>query len=242
VTTAVPAVPTARPQPRALLVDASGGDLEWVLTTALRDDGYEVTRVESEREALDELAAGDIGPIGVVIVDLGDRATRVGPFCEAVRTQGYDGPVVVIQGSPHELHAVDALDSGADAYLVAPHSVLELRARLRAITRRLREDPGTGSGLLLDPADRTVSRHGRVALLSLREFELLRQLHAKVGTVVREADLRARVWGVVDSESKVVGVTVGRLRTKLEEAGLGVGIVSVRGRGYRLDEVVDGHV
>lgn len=73
---------------------------------------------------------------------------------------------------------------------------------------------------------------GRVVTLTEREAGLLHALAARFGVVVSKAQLLERVWHGLESDEHVVEVTVGRLRNRLGDAGLGVETV-VR-RGYRL--------
>jgi two-component system OmpR family response regulator len=81
------------------------------------------------------------------------------------------------------------------------------------------------------------ARHGDVALaLTPKELELLHCLLARAGEVLTRKDLLELVWGYhFDPGTNVVEVHVNRLRRKMEAAGAGECIRTIRGAGYSID-------
>ena len=143
-------------------------------------------------------------------------------------------PVLVLSAKDGEYDLADALDLGADDYLVKPYSYVVLLARLRALLRRGREArPAqlTAGGVVLDPATREVTVDGEVAELSPREFALLEYLLRQDGAAVSKSELLEHVFDVgADGGPNLVEVYVGYLRRKV---GRDV-VVTVRGGGYRI--------
>lgn len=132
---------------------------------------------------------------------------------------------------------VAGLDRGADDYLVKPFSFAELSARLRALLRRPESQPQRlrRGELELD----LLSRRGRVGThemeLTPMEFEVLACLLREEGGVVSRQQMLRDVWRIgFEPGTNVVEVHVHRLRRKLEEAGGGGLLRTVRGRGYAL--------
>ena len=129
---------------------------------------------------------------------------------------------------------VHGLNLGADDYLTKPFAFEELVARVHALARRTPSTPPVvrRGDLVVDRARRSVSRAGCTISLTRKEFGLLEELVAADGGVVSAEDLLERVWDEhADPFSRIVTVTIGRLRAKLGEPEL---IETVIGAGYRL--------
>ena len=143
-------------------------------------------------------------------------------------------PVLVLSAKDGEHDLGDALDLGADDYLVKPYSYVVLVARLRALLRRAREQQATTTtvgDLAIDTATRTVLRAGVSVELSPREFALLTALVRRRGRPVSKSELLERVFEAdPDTSANVVEVYVGYLRRKLGREA----VVTVRGGGYRV--------
>lgn len=164
--------------------------------------------------------------------------------CRRIRASGVTTPIVMLTGRDAVQDRVEALDSGADDFMIKPFSVEELLARLRAHLRRSHYGQGEEEGdrlryadLVLDSATREVSRNGTPISLSVREFDLLRHLMGSPNRVLeRQAILRA-VWGENHfGDDNLLDVYVRYLRRKLEAPGLPTLIQTVRGVGFMLRE------
>src|SRR5258708_34572010 len=104
--------------------------------------------------------------------------------CQRLREQGVWTPIRMLTAMDDDLDHAEGLDSGADDYLTKPFSYPILLAHLRSLTRRgLPERPAvlTAPGLTLDPASRTVIRHGTPLELTHREVAVLEYLMRRQG-------------------------------------------------------------
>ena len=133
---------------------------------------------------------------------------------------------------------VTGLELGADDYVTKPFSLRELTARVRAVLRRDAEaderprQAYQGAQLIADFDAVAIAVDGEAVRLTRREFELLRYLVQNKNRVVSRDRLLERVWGYERLvETRSVDVHVGRLRSKLGEAGRQ--IETVVGLGYR---------
>ena len=146
-------------------------------------------------------------------------------------------PILMLTAKGSEYDKVLGLELGADDYLPKPFGMMELLARVRALSRRSRqaalaEEYRIGD-LRLCPSRHVVQVDGRDVSLTLKEFQLLCALARSRGVVLTRDVLLERIWGYsFDGESRTVDVHVRTLRQKLGPAG---GLIeTVRGIGYRI--------
>ncbi|MEX1072353.1 MAG: response regulator transcription factor [Chloroflexota bacterium] len=154
-------------------------------------------------------------------------------------------PVIVLSARGEERDKVEALDVGADDYLVKPFGMAELHARVRAALRRSlvsEVDPSgalTIGSLRLDPDRRMVTVGDAELRLTPREYELLKVLLAHAGRVVTRGRLLRAVWGTAYAEEgHYLHVYVGQIRRKIAaldgDGALADLLVAEPGVGYRV--------
>lgn len=131
---------------------------------------------------------------------------------------------------------VQALDLGADDYLVKPFSFDELRARVAALTRRHHDEhePEIALGeLRIHTAARSVRAPSGTLPLTPKEYAILEFLARHRGRVFHRAALFEHLYGSTSSASdKVIEVLMSTLRSKLVDAGCADPITTRRGFGY----------
>jgi two-component system KDP operon response regulator KdpE len=120
-----------------------------------------------------------------------------------------------------ERDKVQALDAGADDYVVKPFGVEELLARIRAALRRAAPGEATpafiSDDLKIDFEKRSVLVKGRSVRLTPKEFELLRQLVSNPGKAQAHRRLLQAVWGPdYGEETENLRVVINQLRKKIE--------------------------
>ena len=146
-------------------------------------------------------------------------------------------PVLVLTGR-HEVEArVRCFDNGADDLMTKPFSLLELRARCRALLRRKREGQHTlrAGDLELSRLDHAVRRGGKTLNVTNKEFALLEHLMLNRGLCVSRLELLESVWNMEPAQTtNIVDVYVNYLRRKLCDAPPRTLIRTVRGKGYMI--------
>jgi DNA-binding response OmpR family regulator len=221
----------------SVLVVEDERDIAFPLVRTLEREGYDVAWVGNGREVLDVVAAG---PVDVVILDLSLPDMDGLDVCRALRDSSYEGAILIVTARTGELDRVVGLDSGADDYLTKPFGLAELQARVRALLRRTRTPRGVNDrhehALRLDVDARRVYAGEAEIKLTSKEFDVLTVLEAHRDKVVPRGRLMSEVWDENwYGSTKTLDVTIGRLRHKLEEAGLPDRVVAVRGVGFRLE-------
>ena len=223
-----------------VLVVEDEEDIAFPLVRTLEREGYVVTWVDSGRRAIDHL---DGGTADVVILDLGLPDMDGLDVCRAIRDGGFEGGIMIVTARAGELDRVVGLDFGADDYLAKPFGLAELQARVRALLRRsaprsgpAAADAAPATSLRIDTAARRVLLGEQEVALTAKEFDVLALLSTHRDKVVAREQLMSEVWDENwFGSTKTLDVTIGRLRTKLEEAGADDRVVAVRGVGFRLE-------
>ncbi|KAB2372625.1 response regulator transcription factor [Actinomadura montaniterrae] len=220
---------------RVLVVDDEPAVRESVGDT-LGLDGYEIRTAPDGASALREAAAAAPDAIVLDVMMPGLDGLAV---CRSLREEGDRTPILMLTARDAVSDRVDGLDAGADDYLVKPFAPEELRARVRALLRRVRAAPSAGTlgyaGLTLYPEARQGRVGDRLVQFSETEFALLELLVLNAGQVLPREVIMDRVWGYdFGPESNSLGVYIGYLRRKLEAGGEPRLVHTVRGVGYVL--------
>jgi DNA-binding response OmpR family regulator len=211
------------------------------LAGELRCEGYDVSEAGDGQEAL--LHLRDAGS-ELVLLDWTLPDFSGVEVCRRLRSSGDITPVLMLTCHDDIRDRVEALDSGADDYILKPFSIEELLARIRAHLRRTAywrgvADPDrmTCADLSVNTATREVTRRGQPISLSVREYDLLLCLLRGAGRVVEREEILRQVWGENHfSDENLLGVYIRYLRRKLEPEGWPTLIQTVRGVGFMLRE------
>jgi two-component system, OmpR family, response regulator RegX3 len=215
----------------AVLLVEDDRSLARELVTALTRHGMVVTHVLTGREALRTTSGQSVVLLDLTLPDL--DGTEV---CRRLRSISAV-PIVVLSARAGETDRVEALDLGADDFLVKPFGLRELIARIHAVHRRAagHEDRLVLrlAGLELDRRRHEAILDGERLQLSSKEFDLLAYLLESPGTVLPRRQILDHVWhGGWHGDGRTLDVHVGSLRKKLGDPSW---IVTVRGTGFRLE-------
>ena len=218
-----------------LIVD-DDRSLRDALRRTLTLSGFEVRSAEGGQQGLDLMAEA---PPDAVVLDIGMPDVDGLEVCRRVRAAGDRVPILMLTARDAVADRIEGLDAGADDYLVKPFDVGELKARLRALLRRVetQDDPDAPAfeELRLDPNRHGVEVGGTLVELTRTEYQLLELMMRNPRRVLPHSLIYERVWGYdFGPTSNALRVYVGYLRRKLESAGGRDLIHTVRGVGYVL--------
>lgn len=169
--------------------------------------------------------------------------------CRELRNGETYTPILMLTAKSSELDRVLGLEMGADDYLTKPFSVAELKARIKALFRRvdaLSQSVVSAVGnqiirhgdLIIDQTKHMVSVAGQEVDLTAREFELLLCFARNPGRVYSRTQLLDQVWGYNhEGYEHTVNTHINRLRAKIEQnAADPKYILTVWGVGYKFAE------
>ncbi len=199
---------------------------------ALKEGGFAVELARSGHGAWER---GGVEPYDAAILDLNLPGLDGLSILKRWRAEGIGFPILVLSAKSDWATRVEAIDAGADDYLVKPFAMEELLARLRAVLRRT---AGSFTNvvrygcLILDPRARRLTVEGTAVSLTPLEFRLLAYLLHHVGRVVPQAEIAEHLYADDrDRRDNAIEATVGRLRRKIG----GDVIQTRRGHGYVIE-------
>lgn len=220
--------------------------LREVMRLSLRDAGHRVDEAATLEQASHFWR---VQPFDVVLLDLNLplNDTPDSPLANGLtllreaRARGDRTPVLVLTARNRTDERIAGLDAGADDYLGKPFDFAELLVRLEHLSRRHGQvvaAPGdllTVGDLVMDVAQRRVTRQGVPIELTDKEFRLLHILMSNPGQTVTRTMLLEKAWGYgFNPPTNLVEVHVFKLRSKIDKDFDPPLLRTVRAIGYAL--------
>ena len=196
--------------------------------------GLEVRIAENFRDILQEFS--DFDP-HLILLDIALPFYNGYHWCEQIRRVS-QVPIIFISSAGDDLNIIMAVNMGGDDFIAKPFDMNVLTAKIQALLRRT-YDFSMFSPVLehknaqLNTADQTLTYNANRIELSKNEYRILLTLLENKGKVVSREKLMEALWQT-DSfvDENTLTVNVGRLRKKLENAGLTEFITTKHGVGY----------
>ena len=196
--------------------------------------GLEAKSADNFRDIMGEFAA--FSP-HLVLLDITLPFFNGYHWCSAIRAVS-KVPIIFISSAADNMNIVMAMNMGADDFIAKPFDQSVLIAKVQAILRRAYDFGASASvlehmGALLNTGDNSLSYNGERVELSKNEYRILLTLMQSKGRVVSREKLMEALWET-DSfvDENTLTVNVGRLRKKLDAAGLKDFIGTKFGVGY----------
>lgn len=221
---------------KTILVVDDTASLRRMVQSYLTQEGFRVVTAADGHEAL--LVARQEQP-DLILLDL--MMPNMGGY-DFIRVYSREGnaPIIVLTAKLEENDKVLGLELGADDYVTKPFSPRELTARVRAILRRVSQNPSEPD--LLRSADVSLDRNARIVTVGTRhvdltpsEFDLLSTLIGAPGRAFSRLELLDRLQGTAyEGYERTIDVHIRNLRTKIEpDPRNPCYIETVFGVGYR---------
>lgn len=219
-----------------VLVVEDNGLLRHHLTERLTESGFHLLPAADGSEAVYLVGEYDVD---LAIVDLGLPGMDGFELIRRLRAEGEAFPILVLTARGNWQDKVEALQQGADDYVVKPFQFEELEARLHALLRRAagHTQPRIEAGVFALDLNRRQAFVGEQALaLTAFEYRVLEYLMLHGRETVSKDRLLTELYGPDEErDANVIEVLVARLRKKLESASSINPIQTIRGRGYLFD-------
>ncbi len=228
-----------------ILVVEDDPDISHLLDIHLRDNAYKVDVVSN---GIDGFERASKHAYQLIVLDIMLPGIDGLEVCRRLRKQAVNVPILMLTARTSEIDRVLGLELGADDYLTKPFSIMELKARVKAILRRVdistnqqHDDSGErieAGSLLIDVSGRNVSIDTQAIELTAKEFDLLLYFARHPGRVFSRAQLLDQVWGYShNGYEHTVNSHINRLRKKIEvDPAQARYIETVWGVGYRFSE------
>lgn len=217
---------------RILVIEDDPALAKNLVTTVLRC-GFQAESVQDGKTAIEKIATAKFD---LALLDLMIPGLNGYEVLKEIHRQGISIPVIVLSAKDGEYDQADALDLGADDFIVKPFNAITLESRIRAVLRRRPVGSYThlvSGNLEIDSAKRVCTLEGVEIVLTKIEFDLLWLLMLAGGTTIRRTDIEDEIWGDMPS-SNVLDVYMGYLRKKIGIQYFEV----IRGHGIRFSPEV----
>ena len=151
-------------------------------------------------------------------------------------------PILFLSSASDNLNLITAMNMGGDDFVAKPFDLSVLTAKIQALLRRTYDLSGKvpmleHRGAILNLYDTTMTYNGEKIELTKNEFRILQTLMENKGRVVSRDTLMTKLWETDNYiEENTLTVNVGRLRKKLEKAGMEGFIKTKVGGGYIIEK------
>jgi two-component system, OmpR family, KDP operon response regulator KdpE len=205
-----------------------------VLRTALSSQGYSLHVASDGVEGM--VVARGWQP-DLVIADISMPKMNGIEFCQQFREIS-SAPIIVLSVMEDELTRIEALEAGADDYIIKPFGIQELFARVRA---KFRRRPGNASesntfavgDFYFNMVQHRVTVRDQSVRLTPLQFDLLLFFAEHADQVLAHRVILQNVWGVDEDRPEYIRVHVGQLRKIIEISEKPQYIVTEPWIGYR---------
>ncbi len=199
--------------------------------------GMEAVTVRDFQDVAGEFAACNPH---LVLMDIGLPFMNGYHWCSEIRRVS-KVPIIFLSSASDNMNIIMAMNMGADDFIPKPFDGSVLIAKIQALLRRAYSFGESSPvlehrGAMLNTGDNSLVYEGKQIGLSKNEYRILLELMKSKGKVVSRERLMEALWQT-DSfvDENALTVNVGRLRRKLEAAGLKDFIETKFGVGYLID-------
>ncbi len=205
---------------KILIVDNDKSFVE-ALKYSFDKDKYKIENLSYGKEVLKEIKKTKYN---LILMDLILPDIKGLELCQIIREKS-SLPIIIITRKNEDINKILALEYGADDYLVKPFNILELKARIKAVLRRIDYSKRSKKDESIKIGDFKINSLGRKLNISSRkvdltgkEFDLFYNLILRPGKIFQREKLLELVWGYdYYGDKRTVDVHIRRIREKIED-------------------------
>ncbi len=205
---------------RILIVDDEPSLIKGLRFNLEQQDGYMVDEALDGEQALDKFSEGQYD---LVLLDLMLPKIDGMEVCQRIRSMS-NVPIIMLTAKDDDMDKIMGLEYGADDYLTKPFNMLELKARIKTIFRRVEGAEKTrepqvlrAKNMTVNLENRSVEIDGADVPLTAKEFDLLQLFITNKGKVFDREKLLELIWKYEYlGDLRTVDVHIRRLREKIE--------------------------
>jgi Response regulators consisting of a CheY-like receiver domain and a winged-helix DNA-binding domain len=205
---------------RILIVDDEPSLIKGLRFNLEQQDGYTVDEALDGQQALDKFSPDKYD---LVLLDLMLPKVDGMEVCQRIRSVS-NVPIIMLTAKDDDMDKIMGLEYGADDYLTKPFNMLELKARIKTIFRRMEStEKGREAQVLrarnmvVNLENRSVEVNEQEISLTAKEFDLLQLFITNKGKVYDREKLLELIWKYEYlGDLRTVDVHIRRLREKIE--------------------------
>ncbi|MBQ4289309.1 MAG: response regulator transcription factor [Clostridia bacterium] len=224
---------------KILIVDDEPNVVKGLRFSLEKQEGYIVDAAFDGQSAVETFENDEYD---LVLLDLMLPKLSGLEVCEIIRNRS-NVPIIMLTAKGDDMDKIMGLEYGADDYLTKPFNMLELKARIKNIFRRIENIESERSkkkieakNIVIDLFDRSVKVGDRDVNLTQKEFELLQLFMTNPGHIYDRETLLDLIWKQ-KGDLRTVDVHIRRLREKIEkDPAMPTYIMTKWGVGYYFSE------
>ncbi|MBC1358454.1 response regulator transcription factor [Listeria booriae] len=221
---------------RILMVD-DDSNIRELVTIFLEKEGFTVFNAQ---DGVDALSVLEKTTVDLAVIDIMMPNMDGWELCSAIKSF-QEIPVIFLTARGEIEQKIKGFSLGADDYVVKPFAPEELVARIRVLLKRYQilatQEIRIGN-ISLNEKEMLVTSQSKIITLPLKEFQLLFRLAGYPDKTFSREQLIEEIWGYdYEGDERTVDVHIKRLREKFPAEQSGFTIRTIRGLGYRLEEL-----
>jgi len=215
-----------------ILIVEDEEDILDLLEYTLSKEGYDIITcldTSNVRDIIDE------EEISLILMDRNLPGVEGSKYIEALRSEGYNHPVIYVSAKNSDDDILEGFDRGGDDYITKPFNMNELKARVKALIKRSQkaQDIIKHKDIIYNASSKTFNIEGKDIKLTHLEHDLLLEFMKNTNVLLSRHILLERVWSdSLDKKEKTVNVAIKRLKEHIDPTGEKNYIQAIRGEGY----------